>query len=95
MKLTMTDVEYVANLARLALTDAEKEKMTEELSSILAYIDKLSQLDTQDVEPLAHVFPVTNVFREDVCRESIAIEEALRNAPDSEERFFKVPGILD
>lgn len=95
MKLTKKEVDHVAKLARLALTEEEKEQLAGQLNDILAYVDKLNQLDTEGVEPLAHVFPAVNVFREDEVRPSLPIEEVLRNAPDKEGRFFKVPSVLE
>lgn len=95
MKITEKDVEHVAKLARLALSDEEKKLFTEQLNSILDYVDKLNQLDTEGVEPLAHVFPAFNVFREDETRTSLSIEDVLQNAPDKEGRFFKVPKVLE
>ncbi|HAP67009.1 MAG TPA: hypothetical protein DCQ99_04190, partial [Nitrospinae bacterium] len=69
MKLSIKEVEHVAELARLELTDAEKERFAEQLSNILTHIDKLNRLDTDSVEPTSHVLPVKNIFRDDVSRE--------------------------
>ena len=95
MKITIEDVEYVARLARLALNQAEKERMRAQLDSILSYIDKLNELDTSAVEPTSHVLQMVNVFREDEVRPSLPQEEALANAPDRRDLFFRVPKILE
>lgn len=95
MKITKREVEHVARLARLELTDEEKERFTRELNSILTYIDKLNELKTDEVEPTSHVIPIVNVFREDEVRPSHLREKVLANAPEEEEAFFKVPRILE
>jgi aspartyl-tRNA(Asn)/glutamyl-tRNA(Gln) amidotransferase subunit C len=88
-------VRKVAKLSRLELTEAEVEEFTGQLSAILDYVEKLNELDTANVEPLAHCLPVSNVFREDVVGESLGTEKALANAPERDGEFFKVPKILD
>jgi len=95
MKITMKQVEHVARLARLELTDEEKERMRAQLDSILSYIDKLNELDTSAVEPTSHVLPMMNVFRDDEVRPSLSQEEVLANAPDRQDLFFRVPRILE
>ncbi|MDA8211207.1 MAG: Asp-tRNA(Asn)/Glu-tRNA(Gln) amidotransferase subunit GatC [Clostridia bacterium] len=92
--ITKKDVEHVALLARLELSEAEKEKFTEQLNAILEYADALKKLDTTNVQPTAHPLPINNVFREDVARPGIANEDALANAPEQEDGFFKVPKIV-
>ncbi|MEK6777258.1 MAG: Asp-tRNA(Asn)/Glu-tRNA(Gln) amidotransferase subunit GatC [bacterium] len=94
MKITKQEVEHVSLLARLHLSDQDKELMTSHLDAILTYMDKLNELDTKDVEPTSHVIEVENVVREDQVRDSIPVEDALANAPDKENDFFKVPRIL-
>ncbi len=94
-KITMKEVEHVARLARLELTNEEKERMRAQLDSILSYIDKLNELDTSAVEPTSHVLPMMNVFRDDEVRPSLSQEEALANAPDRQDLFFRVPRILE
>ncbi len=89
------DVKYVANLARLALTPAEEEKLGAQLQNILGYIDKLKELDVSNVEPTAHAVPLINVFRNDEIRPSMTNEEALRNAPAKANGLFIVPKIVD
>ena len=94
MSVTIKDVEHVAKLARLEFTDAEKEKFTHQLNDILAYMEKLNELDTSKVEPLAQVIELKNVFRDDTVRSSSPREEILKNAPDKNEEFFKVPKVI-
>lgn len=95
MRITKEQVEHVAKLARLAITEQEKEKYSQQLSSILTYIEKLNELDTSRVEPTFHVLPLKNVFREDVVRPSCPREEILKNAPERTEEFFRVPKIIE
>ena len=95
MKITLQEVEHVARLARLALSDEEKEQMRSQLDRILGYIEKLNQLETSGVEPTSHVIPMTNVFREDAVVPSLPRGEALGNAPDPHEGFFRVPRIIE
>jgi aspartyl-tRNA(Asn)/glutamyl-tRNA(Gln) amidotransferase subunit C len=89
------DVEHVARLARLALTDAEIERMREQLNGILTYIEKLNELDTSDVEPTSHAVPLVNVMRDDEAGPCLPREEALANAPDRAGEFFRVPRIIE
>jgi aspartyl-tRNA(Asn)/glutamyl-tRNA(Gln) amidotransferase subunit C len=89
------DVEYVARLARIELTDDQKNTLTSQLSSILGHIEKLNELDTEGVEPTFHVLEVTNVFREDEVCPSLPVEEVLKNAPARDDGFFKVPKIIE
>ncbi len=95
MKLTTQDVEYVAKLARLDVTNQEKEKFTAQLNDILLYIDKLNELDTTGVASMSHAIAVTNAFREDKVSESLGTERALANAPDTRGEFFRVPKVID
>ncbi|MEE9537850.1 MAG: Asp-tRNA(Asn)/Glu-tRNA(Gln) amidotransferase subunit GatC [candidate division NC10 bacterium] len=95
MKISYEEVEHVARLARLALSEEERERMRAQLDAILTYIDKLNELDTSQVEPTSHVIPMTNVFREDKVRPSLSQEQALANAPDRQEALFRVPRILE
>ncbi len=94
MAVTIKDVEYVASLARLEFTDKEKEKLTQELNEILKYVEQLNELDTENIKPLSHVIELSNVFREDEVKPSIAPEEALKNAPAKNNKFFKVPKVI-
>ncbi len=95
MKLSIKDVEYVARLARLEITDKETEKFTAQLNDILGYIDKLNELNTEGVAPMTHAIAVTNAFREDKIVNSIGTENALANAPDGRGEFFRVPKVID
>ena len=94
-KIDQTQVRKVAKLSRLELTEAEVEEFTAQLSAILDYVEKMNELDTADVEPLAHCLPITNVFRADSVKESLGTEKTLGNAPQRDGEFFKVPKILD
>jgi aspartyl-tRNA(Asn)/glutamyl-tRNA(Gln) amidotransferase subunit C len=95
MSLTAEQVRWVANLARLELTDAELAMMTGQLSRIVEYVDQLQRLNTDGVEPLAHAREVANVFRADEPRPSLPIDEALANAPRRRGDFYAVPAVLD
>jgi len=95
VKLSTSDVEYVAKLARLEVTEAEKEKFTAQLNDILLYIDQLNELDTQGVAPMTHAIAVTNAFREDKIEESLGTQKALANAPDARGEFFRVPKVIE
>jgi len=93
-KISLRDVEHVARLARLELSEADKERMRRELDSILSYIDKLRAVDTEGVEPTSHAVPLTNVMREDVTRPSFPQSDMLANAPERSGEFFRVPKII-
>ncbi len=95
MKISYDEVEHVGRLARLALSEEERERMRAQLDAILTYIDKLNELDTSQVEPTSHVIPMTNVFREDKVSPSLSQDQALANAPDRQEALFRVPRILE
>jgi aspartyl-tRNA(Asn)/glutamyl-tRNA(Gln) amidotransferase subunit C len=95
MKITRREVEHVARLARLGLSEEEIDRMRAQLDAILNYVDKLNELETRDVPPTSHAIPMTNVFREDAVRPCLSQEEALANAPDRQEGFFRVPRILE
>ena len=94
-KIDQNQVRKVAKLSRLDLTEDEVEEFTGQLSAILEYVEKMNELDTAGVEPLAHCLPVSNVLREDSARESLGTEKVLANAPQRDDEFFKVPKILD
>jgi aspartyl-tRNA(Asn)/glutamyl-tRNA(Gln) amidotransferase subunit C len=95
MQISKQEVEHVAQLARLEITEAEKEAFSKQLSSILTYVEKLKALNTEGVEPTATVLEQTNVFREDKSRPSLPVEKAMVNAPESEAGYFLVPKILE
>ncbi|MCG2708727.1 MAG: Asp-tRNA(Asn)/Glu-tRNA(Gln) amidotransferase subunit GatC [Thermodesulfovibrionales bacterium] len=88
-------VEYISNLARLSVSEEEKETFSAQLNSILSYMEKLNELDTKDVEPTSHVVSLSNVMRDDVQRDSISREDALANAPDRTDKFYRVPKIIE
>jgi aspartyl-tRNA(Asn)/glutamyl-tRNA(Gln) amidotransferase subunit C len=92
--VTLKDVEHIAELARLKFSDEELQSFTHQLNEILKYVEKLNELDTENVEPLSHPVEGNNAFREDELRPSISREEALKNAPDSDDEFFKVPKVI-
>jgi aspartyl-tRNA(Asn)/glutamyl-tRNA(Gln) amidotransferase subunit C len=94
-RIDAEQVRKVAKLARLLLTEAEIEEFTGQLGAILGYVEKMNELDTSRVEPLAHCLPISNVLRADEVRPSLGTELTLSNAPDSDGPFFKVPKILD
>jgi aspartyl-tRNA(Asn)/glutamyl-tRNA(Gln) amidotransferase subunit C len=96
MKVTEKDVTYVADLANLELTDQERERMVRDLNSILDYIDRLNELDTANVPPMAQtVLQAVDVTRQDALRPSLPHQAALQNAPDSDGDFFKVPKVIE
>ena len=84
-------IDYVSILAKLELSDEEKEQAKKDMGRMLDYIDKLGELDTEGVEPMSHVFPIKNVFREDVVSNSDTREELLSNAPEQKDGMFMVP----
>ena len=94
-KITKKEVEHVSRLARLGLSDEEKETFTKQLNNILTYVEKLNELDTKDVEPTSHVLQIQNIFKVDEIRESLPRERALSNAPDRTDEFYRVPKIIE
>jgi len=95
MSITKKDVEYIAQLARLRFKDEELENFTSRLNEILNYVDKLNELDTENVEPLSHPVEEFNKFRDDELKPSVEREEALKNAPDRTDEYFKVPKVIN
>ena len=93
--ISREDVLHIARLARLELTDAELERMRDQLSSILTYIDRLTALDVTGVEPTSHAVPLLNVMRDDEVVPSFPQDEMLRNAPDRAGELFRVPRIIE
>ncbi len=90
-KITDETIEYVGILAKLELSDEEREQAKKDMGKMLDYIDKLAELDTTGIEPMSHVFPVQNVFREDVVTNGDESEKTLRNAPGVKDNMFMVP----
>jgi len=95
IRISRKEIEHIANLARLSLSEEEKDLFGSQLSSILDYMEKLNELDTRDVEPTSHVLSLINVMRDDVPGRSIPRKDALMNAPDRTDRFFRVPRIIE
>ena len=95
MKISRAEIEHIAFLARLSLSDEEKDLFGSQLSGILGYMEKLDELDTREVEPTSHVLSLSNVMRDDVPVLSIPREDTLLNAPSHTERFFRVPKIIE
>ena len=95
MAVTIDNVKYIANLARLNFEEKELEGFTIQFNDILSFFEKLNELDTENVEPLSHPIPNQNVFRNDILKSSVSQEEALKNAPDRSDEFFKVPKVIN
>ncbi len=94
VSINLEEVEYIAGLARLQFSNKEKAELVAELNSVLTYMEKLNELNTQDVEPLCHPAQITNVMREDETMPSLPTEEALKNASSIKDKFFKVPKVI-
>ncbi len=94
-RITDETIEYVGILAKLELSSEEKEQAKKDMTNMLNYIDKLNELDTDGVEPMSHVFPVNNVFREDVVTNADEREAILANAPAKKDGSFKVPKTVE
>ncbi len=95
MKITRQEVEHVARLARLELSEREQDVFTDQLSNILTYVEQLNELDTKGVEPTSHVLDIRNVMRDDVAEESLSQESALANAPEKAAGHYRVPLIIE
>jgi aspartyl-tRNA(Asn)/glutamyl-tRNA(Gln) amidotransferase subunit C len=95
MKLSLDEVDHVAMLARLGLRADERERMRDQLSSILEHISLLEEIETEAIPPTAQVITLQNVMRADEVHQSLSVEEVLRNAPRSEDQMFKVNAVLD
>ena len=94
MSVTKDEVKYIASLSRLEFNESELDDFTNEFNQILNYIDKLNELDTENIEPLSHPIEKKNVFREDKLVVSINRGQALKNAPDKTDEYFKVPKVI-
>ena len=94
MTFQASDVDRLAKLARLALTDEEKTRFAKELSSILEYVSQIQKVDTSGVTDYETVVPLPPAWREDVVEPSLPVEDALANAPDRKDNFFKVPRVI-
>jgi len=95
MKITRAEVEHVARLARLALSDEELDTFTGQMDAILAYVDKLNELDTAGIVPTSHAVPMENAFRADEVKSALGVDNALANAPEHAESFFRVPKVIE
>jgi aspartyl-tRNA(Asn)/glutamyl-tRNA(Gln) amidotransferase subunit C len=95
MKISRQEVEHVARLARLELAVQEEDKLTDQLSNILTYVEKLNELDTKGVLPTSHVLDINNVMRSDTPEEGLTQERALANAPEKAAGHYKVPKIIE
>lgn len=95
MKVTKEDMENVAVLSRLSISEAETEEYMQQLSTFLDYVENLKAVDTENVKPTTYALPIQNVFREDVVRFSLSRTAALANAPLQEDGYFKVPRVLE
>ncbi len=94
MKITTSEIEHVAHLARLSFDPSEIENFNRQLNDILGYISKLEELDTSRVEPTTHALELTNAFRKDEVKPSLPVEKILSNAPEREKEGFVVPKII-
>ncbi len=95
MSISKDEVRYIASLARLRFTEAEEDRLAHEMNDMLDYVDQLRTLDTSEVPPMAHVLDLNNVTRPDELEERISHDEALRNAPDADGDYFRVPKVID
>jgi aspartyl-tRNA(Asn)/glutamyl-tRNA(Gln) amidotransferase subunit C len=94
MQVTSEMVDKMARLARLEFNDADKEAIRLDLEKMIAFVEKLNELDTSNVEPLIHMSESVNILREDEVKGSVTREEALRNAPDTDGTYFRVPKVI-
>lgn len=95
MSISREELKHIALLSRLDLTEDEAELYTQHIGEILEYAEKLKQLDVSGVELTSHTVPMSSVMREDVVEDSLPIDESLKNAPDSEGRYFRVPRVTE
>ena len=94
MEVTDALVDNLANLSRLSFTEAEKTEIKGDLQRMIAFVEKLQEVDTTGTAPLLHMTDAVNVYREDIVKGSIAREEAINNAPETDGTFFKVPKVI-
>ena len=94
MAISREEVEHIAKLARLQLTDEEIQRFQVELGKIIEYFDQLKKLDTENVPPMTHAVPIENVLREGKVESSLSVEEALQNAPEKKNSYFQVPKVV-
>ena len=94
MEVNIELVEKIAHLSRLQFSETEKKAIQADLQQMIQFVEKLNELDTTGVEPLLHMSPQVNMLREDIVKDSISRQEALKNAPVHDDRFFKVPKVI-
>jgi aspartyl-tRNA(Asn)/glutamyl-tRNA(Gln) amidotransferase subunit C len=95
MNITEDEVRHIVNLARLVLSEDELSMYRGQLNAIIGHVEQLNTLDTTGIEPTSHVLPITNVMRDDVHMPSLSNDEALKNAPDPSDKFYRVPKIIE
>lgn len=95
MELSVAEVEHVARLARLELTNDEKELFAGQMAAVLGYVEKLNELDTEHIQPTSHAVPVENAFRDDLVLPAIGVDRALANAPDRAAGYYRVPRVIE
>ncbi len=95
MSVSEKDVQYIANLARLQVTKEEAEMYAKDMNSILEYMDLLNEIDTSEVAPLEHVIELNSRFRTDEAKDPVSHEDALKNAPDADSDYFRVPKVIE
>lgn len=93
--ITLDEVRYIARLARLEFSPEDEERLAREMNDILAYMEKLNELDTSSVPPMSHVLDLVNVFRDDRVEQRISRDDALENAPDADGEYFRVPKVIE
>lgn len=94
MAVSIDEVKHIAKLAKLKFSDEELEDFTYRFNDILKYMDMLNKVDTENIAPLSHPVEMINVFRDDTLKEPVSTEDAMKNAPDSDGEFFRVPKII-
>jgi len=95
MAIKKDTIDHVGKLARIKLTPEEKELFAKQLNDILSYVEKINSLDVEKIKPMSHAVSIGNVLRKDQAKDSLSNEEALQNAPDKKENFFKVPKVIE
>lgn len=95
MSVTEKDVQYIANLAKLQVTEEEAKSYAKDMSSILGYMELLNEVDTSNIEPLEHVIDLDSRFRKDEAKSPLSHEDALKNAPDADSDYFRVPKVIE
>jgi aspartyl-tRNA(Asn)/glutamyl-tRNA(Gln) amidotransferase subunit C len=94
-RISLEKVKHVAHLARLAITEEEAERMRKDLDEIITYAEQMNELDTDSIEPTSHVLNMKNVMREDIAQKGLPVKEVVKNAPDAEDGYIRVPSILE